>query len=87
MSFTVDESDAVAGALQAGDRIDVVAVAHDGKDAGYVLVGAPVLAAARGRWYERAAAHERRRDRDHGVGVRRGCAAPRRRAGERPRSS
>jgi Flp pilus assembly protein CpaB len=46
MSFTVDESDAVAGDLQAGDRIDVVAVSHDAKDAGYVLVDAPVLAAA-----------------------------------------
>ncbi|HEY3834198.1 MAG TPA: RcpC/CpaB family pilus assembly protein [Acidimicrobiia bacterium] len=46
MSFTVDESDAVAGDLQAGDRIDVVAISHDTKDAGYVLVDAPVLAAA-----------------------------------------
>ncbi len=44
VTFAVDESDALAGALGAGDRIDVVAVAHDGSDAGYVLVDAPVLA-------------------------------------------
>ena len=30
--------------MHTGDRVDVVAVAHDGKDAGYVLVDAPVLA-------------------------------------------
>jgi Flp pilus assembly protein CpaB len=46
MSFTVDESDAVAGDVQTGDRIDVVAVAREAKDAGYVLVDARVLAVA-----------------------------------------
>lgn len=44
VSFAVDERDAVGGALDAGDRIDVVGVAHDGHDAGFVLVDAPVLA-------------------------------------------
>jgi hypothetical protein len=45
VSFAVDDADAVAGDLAPGDRIDVVAVARDGRTAGYVLVGAPVLAA------------------------------------------
>ncbi len=45
VSFSVDAADAVAGAIGAGDRIDVVGVAHDGTQAGYVLVDAPVLAA------------------------------------------
>ncbi len=44
MSFAVDAAAALDGHLSAGDRIDVVAVAHDGTNAGYVLVDAPVLA-------------------------------------------
>jgi Flp pilus assembly protein CpaB len=46
MSFAVDAADAVDGNLNAGDHIDVVAIAHDGHEAGYVLVDAPVLAAS-----------------------------------------
>jgi Flp pilus assembly protein CpaB len=44
VSFAVDAADAVAGDVGAGDRVDVLAVARDGHAAGYVLVGAPVLA-------------------------------------------
>jgi Flp pilus assembly protein CpaB len=46
VSFAVDDADAVAGDLAPGDRVDVVAVSRDGSDAGYVLVGAPILAAS-----------------------------------------
>jgi Flp pilus assembly protein CpaB len=44
VSFAVDAADAAAGDIGAGDRIDVLAVARDGRAAGYVLVSAPVLA-------------------------------------------
>jgi Flp pilus assembly protein CpaB len=44
MSFAVDASSALEGSMQPGDRVDVVAVGHDGTGAGFVLIDAPVLA-------------------------------------------
>jgi Flp pilus assembly protein CpaB len=44
VSFPVDASLAVGGEVAAGDRIDVLAAAHDGSATGYVLVAADVVA-------------------------------------------
>lgn len=44
VSFPVDAALAVAGQVAAGDRIDVLASAHDGAVSGYVLVAADVVA-------------------------------------------
>jgi Flp pilus assembly protein CpaB len=44
VSFPVDSALAVAGEVAAGDRIDVLASAHNGTASGYVLVGADVVA-------------------------------------------
>jgi Flp pilus assembly protein CpaB len=45
MSFPIARSRAVAGKLEAGDRVDVLAVDHDSGHAGYVVTGAEVVAA------------------------------------------
>jgi Flp pilus assembly protein CpaB len=45
MSFPIPRSRAVAGKLEAGDRIDVLAVDHDTGRAGYVVTGAEVVSA------------------------------------------
>jgi Flp pilus assembly protein CpaB len=44
VSFPVDSALAVGGDVSTGDRIDVLASAHDGSVSGYVLVGADVVA-------------------------------------------
>src|SRR2546430_644708 len=44
VSFPVDSSLAVGGEVSPGDRIDVLASAHDGSGSGYVLVAVDVLA-------------------------------------------
>jgi Flp pilus assembly protein CpaB len=44
VSFPVDASLAVGGEVVAGDRIDVLAAAHDGSTTGYVLVATDVVA-------------------------------------------
>jgi Flp pilus assembly protein CpaB len=44
VSFPVDSALAVAGDVSAGDRIDVLASAHDGSASGYVLLAANVVA-------------------------------------------
>jgi Flp pilus assembly protein CpaB len=44
MSFPLPKAHALGGALSTGDRVDVLAVQHDGGRAGYVLTDAHVLA-------------------------------------------
>ena len=44
ISFALDSADAVAGAVGVGDRIDIVGVAHNGTESGYVMTDASVLA-------------------------------------------
>ena len=44
MSFPLPKSHAMAGELAVGDRVDVLAVQHDGANAGYVMTGVDVLA-------------------------------------------
>jgi Flp pilus assembly protein CpaB len=45
MSFAIPRSRAVAGKLQTGDRVDVVAVDHDSGRADYVVIDAEVVSA------------------------------------------
>jgi Flp pilus assembly protein CpaB len=44
MSFPLPKARALGGALDVGDRVDVVAVQHDGVGAGYVMTDVEVLA-------------------------------------------
>ena len=43
MSFPLAKARAMAGALETGDRVDVLAVQHDGAQAGYVMTDVEVL--------------------------------------------
>ena len=43
MSFPFPQARALGGALDAGDRVDVLAVRQDGSDAGYVMTDVEVL--------------------------------------------
>src|SRR5262249_43997316 len=45
MSFPIARSRAVAGKLEAGDRVDVLAVDHDSGHAGYVVTDTEVVSA------------------------------------------
>ncbi len=43
ISFALDSADAVGGAIEVGDRIDIVGVAQNGTKSGYVVTDASVL--------------------------------------------
>jgi Flp pilus assembly protein CpaB len=49
MSFPIPSAHAMGGALDTGDRVDILAVRTDGVDAGYVMTDVEVLAVDRGR--------------------------------------
>ena len=76
MSFPIPRAHALGGALDPGDRVDILAVGQDGSDAGYVMTGVEVLAVD-GR-PGRAARHAGRRHAHHRGRSRRRVAACRR---------
>ena len=49
MSFPIPRAHALGGALDTGDRVDILAVGQDGADAGYVMTDVEVLAVDGGR--------------------------------------
>jgi Flp pilus assembly protein CpaB len=49
MSFPIPRAHALGGAVDTGDRVDILAVGPDGADAGYVMTDVEVLAVDGGR--------------------------------------